>query len=97
MDNSQNPQLKVFQVINKCLILWGIKLTTNIPVYYYWKKRQPKWIISNDTGEFIPKESYLTVDYNKQSREWHIGYIVSKSNRKYATIDDITGSYSIIN
>ena len=89
------PNLTVKKALNKFLIKSGIKLNSQTPVFYRWKKRQPKWTRNQRTGEFEPECSYLTVDYDGGLREWYLGYIVSSDNVNYATVNDITGECSL--
>lgn len=85
------PKLTVSKAINKFLISWNIKLNEDTPVYYAWSnKRVPEW-----KDNMYPKDSYLSVDFDGNKREWYVGYIVSLNNRKFCTIDDITGACSI--
>jgi hypothetical protein len=90
------PKHTVYKVINKFLIMCDIKLPDKTPVYFSWKKKQPKWVIQEGIEPY-PETFYLTVDYNKKTREWDVGYIQSVSDRKFATIDDITGTCTIHN
>lgn len=89
------PNLSVDKALNKFMIKSGIKLSDHTPVYYRWRKRQPEWERDLDTGEFLPKMSYLTVDYDGGTREWYLGYVVSSSNVNYGTVNDITGECSL--
>ena len=93
---ASKPKQTVYKVINKFLIVCDIKLPDKTPVYFSWKKKQPKWIIQEGEVPY-PVRSYLSVDYNKKTREWDIGYIQSITDRKFATIDDITGSCTVHN
>lgn len=95
VNQNNKPKHTIQQVINKFLIDWNLKLHgIKIQVYFSWKKKQPKWIFLED-GNAHPEKPYFTVDYNKKKREWDIGYIVSVEDRKFATIDDITGSCTL--
>ena len=89
--NSENkPKLTPTKAIKKFTISYGIKLKNGVAVYYAWdKKRQPQWY-QDDYGIY-PEEPYFTVDYDKEKREWYIGYIINMEDRFFATIDDITG------
>ena len=89
------PKMTVSKVLYKFVTLWGLQVTEHTKVYYAWKKRQPKWRINKVTGQYEPKNPYFTVDYDSSKREWFLGYIVSANNRKYCTVDDLTGECSL--
>ena len=91
--NDNKPKLTITKAINKFLLVWNIKIGSKVPVYYAWDtERQPKW----NMDSMKPLHSYLTVDYDHKKREWYIGYIKSVDDRKFCTIDDITGMTSKI-
>jgi hypothetical protein len=84
------------KAIRKFVIIQDIKTNGKTPIYYAWNcDKQPVWI-QGEQG-FYPEEPYFTVDYDKKTREWNIGYIISADNRKFASIDDMTGKYNILN
>ncbi len=90
--NKENkPKLTPLKAIKKMMIAYDVKLNdTQPPIYYAWEtKRQPKWIQTEDG--LYPKTAYFTVDYDKNKREWYIGFIADIENRLFATIDDLTG------
>jgi len=90
------PNLTPIKAIKKFIIIFDIKLTESPPIYYAWNpKRQPKWIETR--YGWIPEKPYFTVDYDNKNREWYVGYIVTPEDRKFATIDDITGRVDIKN
>ena len=93
--NTYKPKLTPIKAIQKFMIVHDIKFRESPPVYYSWdEKRQPKWI-ETQYGWF-PEEPYITVDYDIEKREWYIGFIIDPENRKFATIDDITGRCDIL-
>jgi hypothetical protein len=88
------PKLTPVKVIRKLIISYDLKIEDDPPVYYAWQpKRQPKWF-QTESGLY-PESSHFTVDYDKQKREWYVGYIVDVNRRVFATIDDITGRCDI--
>ncbi len=88
--NKQTPKLTPIKAIRKFMISYDIKPDHAPPIYYAWEsKKQPKWYQTDD-GIF-PEQSYITVDYDKDKREWYIGYVIDVDRRYFATIDDITG------
>ena len=89
--NKENkPKLTPVKAIRKFMISYDIKLTEDPSIYYAWEtKRQPKWF-QTEYGLY-PESPYVTVDYDKNKREWYIGYIIDTNNRFFATIDDLTG------
>ncbi len=89
----KKPKFSVNKIIKKFLIIWDIKLDKRTPVYYAWDmKRQPRWF--KDERGMHPEKPFLSVDYDPKKREWYIGYIVSANNRRFCTINDLTGSFS---
>lgn len=89
-NKTDTPKLTPYKVINKFLLNLNLKISNKVPVYFSWKKKQPEWVFLED-GSAYPKNPYFTVDYNKKTGEWNIGYIISADNRIFATIDDLTG------
>lgn len=80
------PKLTIYKVLNKTFIVLDIKKHRKIPIYYKWdKKRFPD--VNN-----LP---FIVVDYNDKMREWYT-YYVSETEIKSCTIDDITGTASIL-
>ncbi len=90
---NKKPKLTPIKAIRKFIIIHNIKLKDDPPIYYSWSKRQPKWY-QDDYGLY-PEKPYFTVDYDKENAEWHIGWIVSMDDRKFARIDDLTGRCDI--
>jgi hypothetical protein len=87
-------KLTPIKAIKKFVIAHGIKPNKNTPIYYAWEsERQPKWI-QDDIGIY-PEKPYFTVDFDMNIGEWYVGYITNYQDRKFATIDDITGRCDI--
>src|SRR5665647_1425219 len=89
--NKENrPKLNPVKAIRKFILSQGIKLDDEPPIFYAWEtKRQPRWFQSENG--LYPEKPFITVDYDKQKREWYIGYIISANTRYFGTIDDLTG------
>ncbi len=78
-------KLSIYQAINKSFILWGIKPSTKVKIYYKFDLEKRKNPVR------LP---CIVVDYQENKREWLIFYMTD--DKLYSsTVDDITGSASI--
>ena len=84
---TSKPKLSVYKAINKSFIVWGIKLDFAIKVYYKKELEKRKKLI------VIP---CVIVEYNNIMREWYINYCDINNKMYSCTVNDITGSTSII-
>jgi len=94
-----NTKLKytVSKALDKFIIVLGIKLTAPIPVFYSWnKKKYPKWELDENTNSLEPETPYFTVDFDKKKRYWHLGYIYNSKIITHCTLDDTTGTCSLL-
>ena len=77
------PKFTVYQVIQKSMILWGIK--HELKIYYRWELEKRKKPV---------KLPCLVVDYDKNKREWNI-FLYDDKKILSCSIDDITGTGTI--
>lgn len=84
---SSKPKLTVYKAINKSFIVWGIKLDFVVKVYYKKELEKRKKSI------VMP---CVIVDYNNNMREWYINYYDINNKIFSCTVNDITGSTSIV-
>jgi len=81
------PKLTVYKAINKFVISAGIKINSNIHVYYAWEEKNVPNV--DQSGNLI--DDHIMVDFDVQTATWYINYISKTHNNIFSSVDDITG------
>jgi len=80
------PKYNVSQIINKFMISLNKKIEKRIKVYYAWSTKQ---------SNLYKESSFITIDFDRNNREWYINYIENPHKINVGTVNDITGQVSI--
>lgn len=89
----KKQNLSIRRVLQKFMLIYDIR-HEKIKVFFSWKKKQPKWLVDDNGHPYVP-EPYITVDFDKKTKQWYLGYIKSVTERRFASIDDISGEYQL--